>query len=147
MRPDTTDAAEAAMQKAIECKVLEVTTAGELRITIGDRARAVRLRGVVVPAEAASAANTLIQRLRQPPASVRCTVAPEDVASALPATIEYLAWRDKSGDVWKDLAATLLEQGLARVVPQEAPDVEGYRARERKAREARRGLWSKPPNP
>jgi hypothetical protein len=144
--PGTTNAAEAVMEKALECKVVELTTAGEFRITIGDRTRDVRLRGVVVPAEAASGVNTLIERLDRPPTGVRCTVAAADAGAAPPATIEYLAWHDKSGDVWKDLAATLLEQGLARVVPQDAPDVEDYVARERKARSARRGLWAKAGN-
>jgi endonuclease YncB( thermonuclease family) len=146
MRLVTADSqAEAVMNSAVECTVLAFTTAGELQIAIGDVPRAVRLPGVVVPPETRAEVNTRLERLRQRPLPSRCTVAANDAAGVAWATVEYLAWRDKSGDVWEDLGATLIEEGLALVEPRGASAREEYLVRERKARAARRGLWAKEP--
>ena len=42
------------------------------------------------------------------------------------ARIAYFAWQDKSGDVWEDLALTLLDQGVVRVSNEEFPEREEY---------------------
>jgi endonuclease YncB( thermonuclease family) len=44
--------------------------------------------------------------------------------------------------VKKDLGSTLLEQGLARIAPEDIPEGQSYRAIERKAKAAQRGLWA-----
>jgi endonuclease YncB( thermonuclease family) len=62
--------------------------------------------------------------------------------AAATASVRYLAWRDKSGDVWEDLAVTLLDRGLARVAPGDFAEREQYLSRERAARSARRGVWA-----
>ncbi|MBI3179102.1 MAG: hypothetical protein HYZ27_05535 [Deltaproteobacteria bacterium] len=45
---------------------------------------------------------------------LRCVLRDERT-SPKRAQIFYFAWQDKSGDVWQDLAVTLLDAGLARV--------------------------------
>lgn len=129
------------MSDALECHPIELASGGELRLAIQETPRTVTLRGVMVPPDAAPAVNRLFERIRREGIAVRCTVAPESRTGAPPASVEYLAWRDKSGDVWQDLAATLVEEGLARVVPGDFPEREDYLARERKAKISGRGLW------
>ena len=45
----------------------------------------------------------------------------------------YFAWQDKSGDVWKDVAQLLLEQGLAKPAVGNYPEREEYLQYERNA--------------
>jgi endonuclease YncB( thermonuclease family) len=56
----------------------------------------------------------------------------------------YLAWQDKTGDVWRDLAKLLIDQGAARVAAGQFAEREEYLRAENAARAARRGLWATP---
>jgi hypothetical protein len=42
---------------------------------------------------------------------LRCTV--REAGPPAVVNVELLAWRDKSGEVWQNLGAALIEQGLA----------------------------------
>lgn len=138
-------AGEVVMTQIFECQPIEFSESGTLRASVGGRERVLVLRGVVVPAEAVAGVNRLLQRLGRQQLPARCSAAPAawpPTNVPAPVTIEYVAWRDKSGEVWEDLAGTLLDEGLARAAPGGAADGEAYRAREREAQAAGRGLWS-----
>jgi hypothetical protein len=67
-----------------------------------------RLRGVDVPqppsAEYVRFFAERLPRVRR----LRCDATDQGVR------IEYLAWQDKSGDVWEDVADVLFKEGLVR---------------------------------
>ena len=65
---------------------------------------------------------------------LRCEIEPGKATSRVRGRLLYLAWRDKSGDVWKDVAQLLLEQGLAKTAPGSFPGREEYLQYERSAR-------------
>jgi hypothetical protein len=56
--------------------------------------------------------------------------------------VEYLAWIDKSGPVWRDIALALLREGLVRAVPGPSRAQEKYVEEERQARRRRAGIWA-----
>ena len=143
----TTGTVEAVMIGAVECVPIRFTEGGTLRAIVEGRERLLTLRGVFVPAESAADANRFVERLRArtpPPRCVPVHASWPEPAVPAEVTIEYLAWRDKTGDVWEDFAGTLVDEGLARASGGAPPDGDDYRARERRARETGRGLWSNP---
>ena len=95
---------------AAPCRFLEVEPGGALVLEVDEqRVRAV-LRGArIAPSKAADANAFLAERARR--VSLRCTV--RDPGPPALVDVELLAWRDKSGDVWQNLGAALIEQGLA----------------------------------
>jgi len=123
-----------------DCDRITLGTHGEWHLRIDGVDRVVKLRGIALVDELTPATDELIARLRDKATPVRCTMS----ASPAPATasVRYLAWRDKSGDVWEDLAVTLLDRGLARVAPGDFAEREQYLSHERAARSARRGVWA-----
>jgi Domain of unknown function (DUF4157) len=123
-----------------DCERIELGSHGEWRLRIDGADRVVRLRGIALVDELAPATVELIARLRDKVTPVRCRIAIRTATEEVTASVRYLAWRDKSGDVWEDLAATLLDRGLARVAPGNFPEREQYLSRERAARTAACGL-------
>ena len=65
---------------------------------------------------------------------LRCEIEPGKATSRVRGRLLYLAWRDKSGDVWKDVAQLLLEQGLAKTAPGSFPERDQYLQYEQKSR-------------
>jgi len=93
-----------------KCRFREVEPGGVLVMEIdGGRVRAT-LQGVRIPASRAPAAEAFLTD-RAPRVDLRCTVC--DTGSPAEIRVELLAWRDKSGDVWQNLGAALVKQGLA----------------------------------
>ena len=101
-------------EKGVSCALLDVADGGAIRIDANGVRRTVTLRGVTLRPDSAAAINSMFERLRAQQMPVRCTLLADRKSSTAVADIEYLAWRDKSGDVWQDLAVTLVEEGLAR---------------------------------
>jgi hypothetical protein len=103
------------MDDDVSCELLEVVSAGTIRLTANGAEHEVKLRGVSLPPHARDSINAMFERLRRAHAPVRCKFQEAGTPGApTGAQVRYLAWRDKSGDVWLDLAATLLEERLAR---------------------------------
>jgi hypothetical protein len=127
----------------MDCQIADVLDDGRVVVRIAGEDRTTTLNGVVVPSEVRQAVIDMLQRLdaaMRPP--LRCVVDPPADESSLPRVrISYLAWRDKSGDVWEDLATSLLDRGLARVDDGAFPEREDYLALEGRARARRIGLW------
>ena len=97
------------MPDDVSCELI-AAAAGTIRLRIGDAEHDVTLRGVTLPPESSAAITALLTRLRRAGLPARCRLD----AAGRAADVRYVAWRDKSGDVWENLAATLLDAGLAR---------------------------------
>jgi hypothetical protein len=98
------------MDHQATCRFLEVEASGALVLDIdGKRVRAM-LGGARIDPSKAARANAFLAE-RAPRVNLRCTV--RDPGPPAVVDIELLAWRDKSGDVWQNLGAVLIEQGLA----------------------------------
>jgi len=82
----------------------------------------------------------MTQRINWIDPSLRCAVVqPRQVPLRL--RISYLALKDKSGDIWLDLATLLLEEGAARVASGTFSGREEFLAAEAKARARKAGIW------
>src|SRR5262249_16180625 len=92
---------------------------------------------VPVPAEYLDVITQRVPRTSQP-LRMRLIPAPPPHVQ-----LHYLAWRDKSGPVWRDLALVLLAEGAARVAPQPFPERDAYLEAEATARQRRAGVWSR----
>jgi len=124
----------------VECRILRLLDDGTPVVELGDASRALSLHGVVVPVPPPEGyVRIMTDRLGAPGRRLRCE--PAAVASPGSAQFFYLAWQDKSGDVWLDLAQTLLEEGLVRVAADPFPERKQYQQYERRARDQRLGIW------
>jgi endonuclease YncB( thermonuclease family) len=101
----------------------------------------VQIHGVQVPQPPPAVYIEILTR-RIPTADIElhCELSadPDD-----PARYTYLAWLDKTGPVWRDLAELLIGQGAAKVAPSSFPEREQYLAAETKARSEHRGHWAR----
>jgi len=125
----------------VECRILRLLDTGTPLVDTGNETRAMPILGIVVPTPPPDGyARILIDRLGKAGRHLRCE--PIGDAAMGSARFYYLGWRDKSGDVWMDLAVTLLEEGLVRVGPEPFPEREEYQRHERRAREQELGIWA-----
>jgi hypothetical protein len=92
------------------CRFEAVEPGGMLLFEInGERVRAT-LEGARIPPSKAAEANAFLAD-RAPRVRLRCTICDRGPPAIV--HVDMLAWRDKSGDVWQDLGAALVEQGYA----------------------------------
>jgi hypothetical protein len=124
-----------------EAVLLDVLEDGRVLLDAGGRTRPATLYGAVLTSERRDeilAAVGRVQTALRP--GLRAVFEPADEGDHVRLT--YLAWRDKSGDVWEEVAASLIDLGLARVWPDPFPERGAYLARERVARQRGMGIWS-----
>jgi endonuclease YncB( thermonuclease family) len=124
----------------IDCRILRLLDDGTLVVSADDGERAVRIHGVDVPSPPPEGYGQILERLSASARALRCT--PPTAQSGDTAKLYYFGWQDKSGDVWLDLAATLLEEGLVRVGNGSFPEREEYLQYEHQARDQRIGIWA-----
>jgi hypothetical protein len=128
-----------------ECRCVGLLPDGTLVLEIGGQAREAALRGVQPPQPLPPAwQEWLLRRLPKTQRPLRCQIRSEATAPGErpSVTVQYFAWADKSGDVWEDLGARLVEEGLARVAPGVFPERSEYEQRQHRAQAAHRGLWA-----
>jgi len=97
-------------QADTSCRFVEVAASGALVLQIGAERVRSTLRGARIdPSKAAQAHAFLSERFAG--IRLRCM----QRAAGPPATmdVEFFAWQDKSGDVWENLGAVLIDEGLA----------------------------------
>jgi len=123
----------------VECTVVDVLDDGAVVISFRERRENVRLDGLDVPMPVPPGyVEILTERLprtRRPPRVE--TIAPGPPPRVI---LWYLAWQDKSGPVWRDIAVVLLSEGTARVAV--GHDREDYLRAEADARTRGVGIWS-----
>jgi hypothetical protein len=101
-----------------ECRLLQLEPDGTLDVEIAGTQQRVKLLGITLPRPLPPLLVDIIsRRIRPMQRPLRCDVRGTSKDGRLRARVFYFAWQDKSGDVWQDLAITLLDQGLGRVSP------------------------------
>ena len=99
-----------------ECQPLSVAPDGALVVNLGGLKQELELTGIELIRPSPAAYFELVSRLHSLPKAMRCRVVGRTQTDRVRAEVLYFAWQDKSGDVWINLATTLVEQGLARPV-------------------------------
>jgi hypothetical protein len=97
-----------------ECQFVGVRPDGALVVKSGGIEQELELAGIRLSEPISVGYFALLDRLSALSKPMRCDVIGRTAAGRARATVHYFAWQDKSGDVWLDLATTLVEQGLAR---------------------------------
>jgi hypothetical protein len=132
------------LNQADGCEVVRVLPDGSVVLRRGEAELVARIHGLDVPVPPPSLYVDMVGgRLAGAGRSLRCVV----VSGASRATVRlsYLAWRDKSGDVWKDVGLTLLEQGAAMAAPEDFAERQEYLRAEEAARRRGAGIWQQGP--
>ena len=76
--------------------------------------RLIKLEGVELIGPPSPAYFELFARIAKIGKPLRCRFAPKTGNGPNRASLLFYGWQDKSGDVWLDLASTLVDQGFAR---------------------------------
>ena len=123
------------------CRLIRLEPDGQPVVEISGRQLPVRIHGVEIPQPVPELyRDVMTQRINWIEPSLRCvTIEPDRQPPAL--TISYLAAKDKSGDIWLDLATLLVEEGAARVAEGTFAERESLLAAEAKARARGAGIW------
>lgn len=122
------------MQSTKECTFQRLLPHGLPVVLLDGREVIVELRGIEILQPLPDLYREIFQtRLPATKHPLRCETesAPRD--GRVTGRLLYFAWQDKSGDVWKDVAQLLLEQGLAKAAAGNYPEREEYRQYERNA--------------
>ena len=119
----------AAMEVAVcatePCELIRVDDAGRLVVRLQGVEQALAIFGIDVDQPPRKEYVDLVaDRIPRTSRTLQCTVV--DAGPPPRARFLYLAWRDKSGDVWQDLALSLLELGQARVSDERFPGRDEY---------------------
>jgi hypothetical protein len=109
-----------------DCRLVGVGSDGALVISVGGVEQTMAIFGVEVDdPPPALYLEIIAKRLPQTGHPLRCTV--RTTGPGMPrAQFLYFAWQDKTGDVWQDLAVTLLEHGIVRVADGDFPERADY---------------------
>ena len=101
------------------------------------------IHGVSVPVPVpAGYVEVITRRVPRTGRPLRIRLVPAPPPESPRVQLYYLAWHDKSGPVWRDLAPVLLSEGVVRVAQQQFPERTAYLDAERAARGRGLGVWS-----
>jgi hypothetical protein len=118
--------------KEQECQFVRLDPDGALVVRIAGMERRAEVFGVVVQNPPPALYVDIVgQRIHSRKMPLRCVVR-STRDGQLRAQFLYFAWQDKSGDVWEDLAITLLDQGVVRVSDEQFPERAEYERHQRR---------------
>jgi hypothetical protein len=116
------------------CKFLWLEADGSLVVEMNGTQRSLQIFGVVVPQPPPPLYMDIVgRRIHARHRPLRCEVRAVASDGRARARIDYFAWQDKSGQVWEDLALTLLDQGVVRVSDETYPERDEYLRQQRPA--------------
>jgi hypothetical protein len=102
-------------RKRQECELVRVLSDGTPVVRCQGVEQPVEIEGIEVsqppPPLYFEIFEQRLAHLRKP---LRCTFQTDALAGRARVRMEYFAWHDKSGDVWRDVGELLVEQGVAR---------------------------------
>ena len=123
------------MNQSRDCRLERLLPDGSPVVRFDGEEMVVELAGLEIPQPpSASYREIFEERLARLPDPLRCEIESATPPGRIRGRLFYLAWRDKSGDVWKDVAQLLLEQGLAKTSADNFPERELYLQYEQKGR-------------
>lgn len=99
-----------------ECQTLNLRADGTLVVILSGIERELEIAGIELPKSPPAAFFEFLGRLHGVRKPMLCRVVGHTLSGRVRAKIHYFGWQDKSGDVWLDLATTLIEQGFAHPV-------------------------------
>jgi hypothetical protein len=115
MKSRMIDQASAPLHQAWQdCRLTGVRADGALVVSADGIEREVELAGIRLSQPIPSSYFEFLSRFSALPQPMHCDVVGHTASGRALATVHYFAWQDKSGDVWLDLATTLVEQRLAQ---------------------------------
>jgi hypothetical protein len=100
-------------EEFLEATLLDVLPDGTFRVQVGEEERIVRLEGLAAPQPLPPDFIALVQRCAASGRPWRLVLTSDDRAVPTGCRVQCYGWQDKSGDVWLDLGALLIERGLA----------------------------------
>ena len=123
------------------CRMIRLESNGQLVLEVLGQELPVLIHGLEIPEPVTELYRDIMtQRINWIEPSLRC-VAVEPSRQPASLRISYLAAKDKSGDIWLDLATLLVEEGAARVARGTFSDREVLLAAEAGARARGLGIW------
>jgi hypothetical protein len=122
------------------CQFVRLLADGTPILRMHDVDQGVEIEGIEIPQPPPALYMEIMNdRLFRLDKSLRCIVRGQLSDGKLRVKLFYLGWHDKSGDVWLDLALTLIDEGVVRVVAEQFPEREEYLRHEREARSRQKG--------
>ena len=123
------------MDQSIDCRFELLLPDGSPVVRCGTEEMVVELVGLEIPQPPTESYREIFEeRLARLPDPLHCEIESATAPGRIRGRLFYLAWRDKSGDVWKDVAQLLLEQGLVKTSSGNFPERELYLQYEQKGR-------------
>jgi hypothetical protein len=130
------------MESEEECKLVGILPDGSLTIRIRGMEQKVQIHGVEIPYPPPDLYVEIItRRLPRLRKSLKCVVRSSEPGESVEVQFWYYGWQDKSGEVWLDLAMTLIEEGLVRVATGDFPERDEYLRHQQRARSSGLGIW------
>ncbi|HEY9599691.1 MAG TPA: hypothetical protein V6D33_18670 [Cyanophyceae cyanobacterium] len=125
---------EPEMEQQEECPFVRLLPDGSPVVRLRGIEQSVKIYGIEIPQPPTeSYIDLMTQRLPALSKPLRCIVRGSEPTGQLRVQLFYYGWQDKSGDVWLDLAVSLLDQGVARVSALEFPERDEYLQREQES--------------
>ncbi len=123
------------------CRLLGLEPDGRLAIDLDGRRTIVALYGIAVPQPPTPLYHEILtERINWASLDLHCTAL---LTGAPPRVrLSYLAARDKSGDIWLDVAELLVEEGAVRVSDESFRERAEWLQLEAAARADRQGIWA-----
>jgi hypothetical protein len=126
-----------------ECELLKLLPDGSIVIKLNDLEKTVKIFGVELNDSIQPMYTQIITYLFKPIKPCKYIIKSKKTGDELFVKIIYFGWQDKSGDVWIDLAETLLSKGLVKVSAGKFDEKEEYLRHEHEARKKGVGIWKK----
>lgn len=112
-------------ERSATCQFVRLDADGAIVLRIDGVVTRMFLFGLEISTPVPSGYATIVGRLSRSRRPLRCLV--RDAASSpVRAQLFYFAWRDKTGEVWEDLALSLVREGVARVALHDFPERAEY---------------------
>jgi len=126
-----------------DCKILKILADGSLLTSLNGSVDTAFIFGLALPKPLPANYQELItrafQKSRKP---CDCIIKSSSKNGRALIQIFYYGLQDKSGDVWIDLANTLLEEGAAIVAKESFPEKKEYLSYESEAKKQHKGIWN-----
>lgn len=121
------------METKEQCSLVRLLPDGSLVVKLRDKEQSAKIYGIEICQPITSLyIDMMTRRLPRLAKPMQCVVHGDNSNGQSYLQLFYYAGQDKSGDVWVDLALSLLDEGVAQVADRVFPEREEYLRREQK---------------